>query len=74
LVIDRHSCKDLELISNARTGSQKEGTLYGIINKTKTDVGAKALKANLLAPLTDKVTIEGRLALIELFIAGGVRM
>jgi len=70
LVIDRHSVKDLELISNARTGSQKE-SLFGCINKTKTDVGAKALKANLLAPLTDRTTIEGRLDLVELLIARG---
>ena len=70
LVIDRHSVKDLELVSNARTGSQKE-SLFGCINKTKTDVGAKALKANLLAPLTDRTTIEGRLDLVELLIARG---
>ncbi len=70
LVIDRHSVKDLELISNSRTGSQKE-SLFGVLNKTKTDVGAKALKANLIAPLTDKVTIEGRLDLIELLISRG---
>jgi len=70
LVIDRHSVRDLELVSNARTGSQRE-SLFGYLNRTKTDVGAKALKANLLAPLTDKTTIDGRLDLIELLISRG---
>lgn len=70
LVIDRHSVKDLELVSNARTASQKE-SLFGCINKTKTDVGGKELKKNLLAPLTDRTTIEGRLDVVELLIARG---
>jgi len=36
LLIDQQTAKDLELVANARTGSQKKGSsLFGIINKTK---------------------------------------
>lgn len=32
--------RDLELICNSKTGSQKQ-SLFGMINHTKTDVGAR---------------------------------
>jgi DNA mismatch repair ATPase MutS len=68
LVIDRATARDLEIVCNARTGSQKE-SLFGIINHTKTDVGARFLKAQLLGPPTDEATINTRLQMVEFILA-----
>ena len=47
---------NLELVVNARTGSQKE-SLFGAINHTKTTVGARFLRAEILRPSTDRATL-----------------
>ena len=45
-----------EVIGNALTGNQHE-SLFGVMNQTKTVVGARLLRATLLRPLTDIKTI-----------------
>ena len=67
LNIDRRSAINLEIISNSKTGNQKS-SLYGAINFTKTKVGSRYLKSNLLRPSTDLITIETRLDTIELLL------
>jgi hypothetical protein len=47
---------NLELVVNARTGNQKE-SLFGAINHTKTTVGARFLRAEILRPSTDRATL-----------------
>jgi hypothetical protein len=49
--IDRRTAMHLELIGNVRTGSQKE-SLFGTIDHTKTVVGARLLRSNILRPST----------------------
>lgn len=49
--IDRRTATNLELISNTRSGNQKE-SLFGVINHTKTVVGARLLRSNILRPST----------------------
>ncbi len=68
LNIDRKTALSLELIINS-SGNNKE-CLFGIINNTKTTVGARLLKSNILRPHTDAVTIETRLDLVELLLKG----
>jgi DNA mismatch repair ATPase MutS len=51
LNIDRRTAANLELISNARSGNQKE-SLFGAIDHTKTVVGARLLRSNILRPST----------------------
>lgn len=65
--IDRRTAINLELISNLRSGSQKE-SLFGAINHTKTVVGARLLRANILRPSTDIATLEMRMDVVELFL------
>ena len=64
MVIDRKTAISLELISNSKSGNQKD-SLFGVINYTKTVVGARLLRATLLRPLTDITTLETRLDLVE---------
>eukprot|EP01035_Chromulina_nebulosa_P021418 gene21418-27744_t len=62
--LDRRTAINLELICNAKTGKQKE-SLFGVINNTKTVIGERLLRSNILRPSTDKVTIDTRLDLVE---------
>lgn len=52
--IDRRTSLNLELINNTKNGSQKE-SLFGVINYTRTIVGARLLKTNILRPSTGKM-------------------
>ena len=67
MMIDRRTAVNLELISNARSGSQKE-SLFGIINHTKSSVGAALLRKTILNPSTDIATIQTRLDVTEIFL------
>eukprot|EP01038_Epipyxis_sp_PR26KG_P013442 gene13442-18022_t len=62
--IDRRAAINLELITNAKSGTQNE-SLFGFINKTKTAVGARLLRSSILNPSTDIITINTRLDLVE---------
>lgn len=62
--LDRRTAVNLELICNAKTGKQKE-SLFGVINYTKTVIGARLLRSNILRPTTDIETISMRLDLVE---------
>lgn len=66
--IDRRTAICLELTNNAKTGSQKS-SLFGIINFTKTVVGARLLRSNILRPVTDTVTLNTRFDCIELLLS-----
>ena len=43
--------------------------MFGVIKKTKTPVGARLLRSNLLRPCTDVATIEERLRLVDFFLS-----
>jgi len=57
--LDIATVKQLELVSNARTGSSKN-SLYGIINHTKSAAGARLLRTSILQPLVLASSIESR--------------
>ncbi len=58
MTIDRSSLLNLELLANARTGKQRD-SLLGTIDYTKTNVGSRLLRTNLMAPPTNFSTING---------------
>ena len=68
MAIDRRTSINLELISNVRTGNQKD-SLFGAINHTKTVVGARLLRSNILRPSTNIATLQMRLDVVELFLS-----
>ena len=66
LVLDDVTLRNLEVVQNVRDGSAKD-TLLGVLDRTRTAMGARLLRRRLTAPLMDRAAIEGRLdALTEL--------
>ena len=60
LLIDELSCRNLELITNIRTGSRK-GTLLHVLDRTQTPMGGRLLKKWMRYPSIDAVEINTRL-------------
>eukprot|EP00804_Cyclotella_cryptica_P011454 CCRYP_016393-RB/>CCRYP_016393-RB protein AED:0.23 eAED:0.23 QI:109/1/1/1/0.6/0.5/6/1021/1134 len=65
--IDRATMTNLELLVNAKTG-KTQNSLVGSIDCTKTSVGGKLLRTNLMAPPTRLDTIHARLDLVDAFL------
>jgi DNA mismatch repair protein MutS len=66
LLIDQATRDSLEITRSANGGG-RAGSLLGEIDRTITGAGARALAADLSAPLMDKTAIEARLALVQWF-------
>jgi len=66
LIIDSNSFKNLEILRNSRTGTEK-GSLFSIIDFTITTMGKRLLKKWLSYPLIDKKEIDERLDGVEEF-------
>jgi len=64
LSMDAQTIKSLELVANRRTGS-KLGSLLQILDVTKTCVGARFLRGQLISPLSDLDQIELRLTAVS---------
>jgi DNA mismatch repair protein MutS len=64
LLVDDLSCRNLELEKNIRSGTRR-GTLIGIIDHTKTAMGARLLKLWLRYPLIKIEDIQARLEAVE---------
>ena len=67
MAIDRSSLLHLELLANSKTGKSKN-SLIGTVDCTKTTVGSRLLRSNVMAPPTDVNTINTRLDLVEAFL------
>lgn len=67
LMLDAGTRRNLEILRNLRDGSTA-GTLYEILNETKTAMGARKLRQWLLEPLVDQDAIEARLDAVEHFV------
>jgi DNA mismatch repair protein MSH4 len=64
MVIDRRTALNLELISNTQSGKQRD-SVFGVINFTRTVVGARFLRSTLLRPLNSVAAINLRLDMVE---------
>ena len=67
MAMDRNTIAHLELLANAKTHKRKH-SLLGTIDCTKTSVGSRLLKMNIVAPPTRKDTIDARLDLVDTFL------
>ena len=65
--IDRSTLLHLELLVNSKTGKAKN-SLIGTVDKTKTTVGSRLLRSNLMSPPTEIETITARLDLVDRFL------
>lgn len=60
MVLDGATRRNLELISRARDG-RRQGSLLSVLDKTKTAMGARAIKRYIEQPLQDENLINARL-------------
>jgi DNA mismatch repair protein MSH4 len=67
MAIDRSTLLQLELLTNAKTGKTKN-SLISTIDCTKTTVGSRLLRTNLMAPPCRIDTINARLDLVDAFL------
>lgn len=63
--LDNFTIRNLELVSS---NSGEKATLYNVINRTQSPMGARLLKRWLIMPLKDKTRIEKRQNIVTLFI------
>ena len=64
MIIDSSTRRNLELCETLRE-KQKRGSLLGVLDKTKTAMGARKLRSYIEQPLIDKEEIEKRLDAVE---------
>jgi DNA mismatch repair protein MutS len=63
LVVDEISRINLELTRNLRTGSRR-GTLLGVLDQTRTAMGARLFQGWLRTPLRERAAVERRLVAV----------
>jgi DNA mismatch repair protein MutS len=64
--LDEMTRRNLELVESLRGGGV-EGTLLSVLDRTGTPMGARLLRQWILAPLTNRAAIEGRLEAVATF-------
>jgi DNA mismatch repair protein MutS len=67
LILDRATTRNLELVANLRDGGTA-GTLYEVLNDTKTRMGGRKLRQWLLQPLVDREQIVARQEGVKYFV------
>lgn len=65
--IDQSTRRNLEILEPISMVGSKDATLYGVLNKTNTGMGARLLKRWLIAPLKSPDKINRRLDFVEYF-------
>lgn len=63
LSLDAHTIKNLEILHNSE--GQNKNTLFSVLDFTKTPMGTRFLKKNIVLPLKDKDEINKRLNFVE---------
>jgi DNA mismatch repair protein MutS len=67
LVMDEQVIRNLELLKTL--GGKKDGSLYWLLERTVTSMGARKLKNLILRPLVDEFEIKRRLSAVREFVA-----
>lgn len=67
MILDRHTLTSLDVFSE--TGKKQEGTLFHLMDKTRTAMGSRLLRYFLEHPLKDQKMILSRLEIVEKFIS-----
>lgn len=62
--LDLQTLRNLELVASLRTG-EKKGSLLWVLDKTKTPMGRRLLRAWVLRPLVSTVEIKRRLSAVQ---------
>ena len=64
MMLDSNAIRNLELVKTLRDGKEY-GSLYWLLDKTKTSMGARKLQSMILSPLIDKAKIDERLDAVD---------
>jgi DNA mismatch repair protein MutS len=72
MVLDAVTQRSLELVANLHGGG-REATLLSVIDRTRTPMGARLLRAWVLQPLGEREAIERRLEAVADLVAAGPR-
>ena len=64
MMIDLSTIHSLELIQNLQNVKSRD-CLFGLLNQTRTPMGVRVLKSNLLQPSTDLTTLTRRYDALE---------
>jgi len=72
MALDAASRRNLELFAGGRQGS-REHSLLGVLDQTKTAMGARLLSRRVGQPLVELAPVEARLDLVDHFHASAVR-
>ncbi|WP_156468602.1 DNA mismatch repair protein MutS [Streptococcus sp. DD10] len=67
LLMDYATKASLDLVENARTG-KKHGSLYWLLDETKTAMGMRLLRSWIHRPLINRKRIEERQAVVQVFL------
>lgn len=67
LQMDYATKSSLDLLENARTG-KKHGSLYWLLDETKTAMGLRLLRSWIDRPLIDRIKIESRQRVVQVFL------
>ena len=70
MVLDRATIRNLELVSSAYSNDIK-GSLFSVIDMTKTSMGKRLLYSWILNPLIEKKQIEERTNIVDIFFNNG---
>ena len=73
MMIDSATMRNLELIETIRE-KKKSGALFGVLDKTKTAMGARMLRSYIERPLRDTELIDRRLDIIEALIGNEIEL
>jgi len=64
MMIDVSTIYSLELVQNLQNPKSRD-CLFGLLNETQTPMGSRLLRSNVLQPLTDPETLNGRYDALE---------
>jgi DNA mismatch repair protein MutS len=73
--LDEMTRRNLELVESLRSagaGAGVDGTLLSVLDRTSTPMGARLLRQWILAPLTDRRSVEARLDAVSAFANDGI--
>ncbi|HTG53943.1 MAG TPA: hypothetical protein VL980_03795, partial [Gemmatimonadaceae bacterium] len=62
--LDEMTRRNLELVESMR-GAERDGTLLDVLDRTMTPMGARLMRAWVLAPLTERAAIDARLDAVD---------
>lgn len=68
LVLDQTARRNLELLETSRA-RQRQGSLFHLLNRTRTPMGQRLLRRWMERPLCDRAAIEQRLDAVEAFVS-----